>query len=658
MAAAYSCSALSLLLEILILCIFFSHCFISASTSKAIDVPAKCPNLLTTARLKSEPRDNSTMLVLVPWKVGHEQFVKFRPDSCSLDGFSVQVFLQALRRMQDPAPPRYQFVLHGSGIETPSYDGMIDMVVNKEVDAIVADLTITTDRLEKVAFTMPYLASSLVMVTPFRYGSAGALWDFLKPFSRPLWFALLGCFAVTGIALYLLEDQNPDFAISSKKKDGGSSHGGLSTQRQENLPTKVVTTHSSHQPPLSQSPSPTTTLVQAPCPSLKCLDNHPVGNTSSLQRPGPPIYDQASHKRRIMNSYWFTSLCLFQAQQESVRTHLGRIVTLTWLFVMLIFNSSYTASLATLLSAQKRFPTIDGFQALLRDENVSVGYQQGSFLETYMHKLNLETHRLKNFTSETDCARALREGNGTPEGVGAVLNELPYIQILLQTECDFTESSRDNDHLPMFGGFAFAFRKGDSLVDQLSKAMLAMAEDGTIQTLQNGWKIGDDRTGRCNSNVEPSHLRLKSFGGLFSIVASVYATSIIWRLTTKAIKSPEDSCIQTLPCVQHRLTIARTEGLSSKFKLAKELQVKELLKDDDMYGDMEQLAMLYYGVKQVAQSWKVVHYHDRTKCALPKHLTTIQLLERVPEITVDNAVKDVNPWARQLTTDKTSSAGL
>ncbi|MCO5563820.1 hypothetical protein L7F22_017469 [Adiantum nelumboides] len=439
-----------------------------------------------------------------------------------------------------------------------------------EVDAVVADLTINAERLQKVAFTVPYLASSLVMVTPFRYGSAGALWDFLKPFSKHLWFTLLGCFAMTGIALYLLEDRNPDFAKTSMKRDGGSSHGGTASQQhQETLSAEVVASNPTPPPPhshLSQRPPPTRTPQNASPPSLESHDNPPDilpdADISSLQRPGPPIYDQASHKHRIMNAYWFTSLCLFQAQQESVRTHLGRIVTVTWLFVMLIFTSSYTASLASLLSAQKRYPTIDGFQALLRDENISVGYQQGSFMETYMHKLHLETHRLINFTSETDCARQLRDGDHKPDGVGAVLDELPYIQILLQTECDFTQSSRDNDHLPAFGGFAFAFRKGDPLVDQFSKVMLEMAEDGTLKTLQNGWKIGEDRTGRCDSNTEPSHLRLRSFGGLFSIVVSVYVTCIIWRLTTKAIKSPENSCMQTLPCTQHGSTIGQTGELS------------------------------------------------------------------------------------------------
>ncbi|KAI5072630.1 hypothetical protein GOP47_0012736 [Adiantum capillus-veneris] len=531
---------------------------------KAFDVSAKCPNWLTSASLTSrgEARDNSsTLLVLVPWKRSFEQFVKFRPESCLLDGFSIQVFLQALRHM--PQSPQYKFVLHGSGDETPSYDGMLDMLLNKKVDAVVADLTITAERSEKVAFTVPYLASSLVMITPFKYGSTGALWGFLKPFSGQLWITLLGCFAVTGAALYLLEGQNPDFARTSKNREGGSSHGGSSsTQGQATLPTNMAAANASPSPsPLSPSPPPTARLPAAEAPTPPSHDHNPNPLPLAVDT---PIQDQASHKRRIMNAYWFTSLCLFQAQQESVRTHLGRIVTVTWLFVMLIFNSSYTASLASLLSAQKRYPTIDGFQALLRDKSISVGYQQGSFMKTYMDKLDLEGHTIKTFTSERDYAEALRAGNLNPNGVGAWLEELPYIQILLQTECDITQSSTEDDHLPSFGGFGFAFRKGNPLNDHVSKAILEMAEDGTLQILQNGWKIGDKK-GRCSSNSEPTRLRLKSFGGLFSIVAAVYVACLIWHLMTKAIKSREGSCgplIQALPCTQHGANIQRRGDLS------------------------------------------------------------------------------------------------
>ncbi|MCO5582969.1 hypothetical protein L7F22_036874 [Adiantum nelumboides] len=98
--------------------------------------------------------------------------------------------------------------------------------------------------------------------------------------------------------------------------------------------------------------------------------------------------------------------------------------------------------------------------------------------------------------------------------------------------------------------------------------------------------------------------------------------------------------------------------LYKEFHLAKQVQLKEYLQADDMYSDMQRLAALYTGVMQVANSWKLAQYQDRTKCVLPKHPAVIQVLDGVPDILIDSTIKDVNPWAKQLTTDKIKSVGL
>ncbi|MCO5608416.1 hypothetical protein L7F22_062626 [Adiantum nelumboides] len=615
MAAGAAVCSLQPLILISIVCNLCWMLSFASCTKEAVDaadvldhVSAKCgPHIITSATLKQlqqlaaarPSKNSSTLRVLVPWiqPVGYHQFVDFNPDSCMLDGFSIQVFLQALRHMHPPRlilPDRFQFVLFGFPENTAfTYDDMLDMLISEEVDLVVADLTITRERMEKVAFTVPYMASSLVMVTPFSYGSAGTLWDFLKPFSSTLWITLLSCLVVTGIVLYVLEDQSPRSKEDRERGGQASNHGGSSENASNArstpdtmpartsppsspstcthdpptnppstsapnhvIPTNPPSNHSSIRTPnhaFHTDPPPYPVSLRAsnhafrtdppPYPpsnhavppilvSQNNSKNHSYDDMSAPRLPGLPTYDRASHSRRIINAYWFASLCIFQAQQSSVRTHLGRIITITWLFVMLIFNSSYTASLASLLSAQKRYPSIEGFQALLRD-NVPVGYPDTSFLKAYIKKLNMEGHQLKSFHSVRDYAQALRD----PNGVGAVLDELPYVQILLQSECDLTISSDSHDRLPSFGGFGFAFRKGHPMIDQMSKMILAMAEDGTLQVLQSGWNVGDDQRSRCNSNDEPSHLSLARFGGLFAIVASVYLTCIIWHLSYKSLQS-------------------------------------------------------------------------------------------------------------------------
>lgn len=497
--------------SLVIILLFFAF---SSSFATAADTS---PSLSSTA---SSVSSSSALNVLVPWKVGFDQFVSVSENGTLLDGFSVQVFLQALRRVK--SPPQIHFLLQGNGKETPSYDDMVQKVANGEADAIVADLTITRERMKSVDFTMPYAESALVMVTTFKYGSAGALWDFLRPFSWQLWVVLLSSFAATGVALYLLENNNPDFSSTNK-------HPGPAAP--VHVPS-AMTDPSLQQPPAAPGPGPAAQYTPPEADSASLQPTNPF-DPSSLQRFGPPIFDKASHKRRFMNAYWFTSLCIFSAQQESVRTHLGRIVTVTWLFVMHIFNSSYTASLASLLSAQQSYPTIEGLDALLKSD-IAVGYQEGSFMKGFLTtKMGFQLKRLKSYASEQDYTEALKKGpqNG---GVGAVLDELPYTQILLQSECNsFTTVGNQRAY---FGGFGFGFSKNSTLTDEISKGILSLAEDGVLENLKNGWLGGDSTGGQCSSADEPSHLRLRSFGGLFSILGSVYCICIAWRFLAKVRK--------------------------------------------------------------------------------------------------------------------------
>ncbi|MCO5549145.1 hypothetical protein L7F22_002611 [Adiantum nelumboides] len=46
--------------------------------------------------------------------------------------------------------------------------------------------------------------------------------------------------------------------------------------------------------------------------------------------------------------------------------------------------------------------------------------------------------------------------------------------------------------------------------------------------------------------------------------------------------------------------------LNKEFKLAKEIQLKEFLRVDDMYSNMERICMLYASDKQMVQKWKMV----------------------------------------------------
>lgn len=112
---------------------------------------------------------------------------------------------------------------------------------------------------------------------------------------------------------------------------------------------------------------------------------------------------------------------------------LGRMILIIWLFVVLIINSSYTASLTSILTVQQLASNIKGIDTLIAS-NVPIGFQVGSFAENYMsEELGISKSRLVALGSPEEYAMAL--GRGT---VAAVVDERPYIELFLSTYCKFS----------------------------------------------------------------------------------------------------------------------------------------------------------------------------------------------------------------------------
>lgn len=112
---------------------------------------------------------------------------------------------------------------------------------------------------------------------------------------------------------------------------------------------------------------------------------------------------------------------------------LGRMILIIWLFVVLIINSSYTASLTSILTVQQLTSNIKGIDSLITS-NARIGFQVGSFAENYMsEELGISKSRLVALGSPEEYAMALEKGT-----VAAVVDERPYIDLFLSTYCKFS----------------------------------------------------------------------------------------------------------------------------------------------------------------------------------------------------------------------------
>lgn len=111
-------------------------------------------------------------------------------------------------------------------------------------------------------------------------------------------------------------------------------------------------------------------------------------------------------------------------------------MVLIWLFVVLIINSSYTASLTSILTVQQLSSPISGIESLKASDE-PIGFQVGSFAEHYLiEDIGISKSRLVPLGSPEEYAKALQLGPGEG-GVCAIVDERPYVEIFLSTQCTF-----------------------------------------------------------------------------------------------------------------------------------------------------------------------------------------------------------------------------
>ncbi|KAJ7944038.1 Glutamate receptor [Quillaja saponaria] len=216
--------------------------------------------------------------------------------------------------------------------------------------------------------------------------------------------------------------------------------------------------------------------------------------------------------RQVVTVLWFSFSTMFFAHKETIVSTLGRIVLLIWLFVVLIINSSYTASLTSILTVQKLSSPIKGIETLVSIKE-PIGYQQGSFVRNYLvEELGIDASRLVPLRTTEDTAKALKDGPHKEGGVAAYVDERAYIELFLSSRCEFSIVGQEFTK----NGWGFAFRQDSPLAIDVSAAILKLSENGELQRIHDKWLLSRACTSP-GAKLEVDRLELKSFWGLYLI---------------------------------------------------------------------------------------------------------------------------------------------
>ncbi|GLT58841.1 hypothetical protein SLA2020_317020 [Shorea laevis] len=220
---------------------------------------------------------------------------------------------------------------------------------------------------------------------------------------------------------------------------------------------------------------------------------------------GPP-------NRQVITILWFSFSTMFFAHRENTVSSLGRLVLIIWLFVVLIINSSYTASLTSILTVQRLSSPIQGIETLQENDD-PIGFQVGSFAEHYLiEELNISKSRLVPLGSPEAYANALKLGPTKKGGVAALVDERPYVELFLSSHCSFRIIGQEFTK----SGWGFAFPRDSPLAVDMSTAILALAENGDLQRIHDKW-LQQSSCSSDSTEIESDRLHLSSFWGLFLI---------------------------------------------------------------------------------------------------------------------------------------------
>ncbi|KAF5776792.1 putative periplasmic binding protein-like I [Helianthus annuus] len=155
------------------------------------------------------PVSNKNMLRVAVRVGGLDQFIDADIDSdtgqVTMTGFCVDVFNAVVNALPYALKIEFvPFVTSDGKKPAGSYD---DLVFNLSIggyDAIVGDITILADRLDRVAFTLPYTEAGVSLVVPIRDERKSA-WIFLKPLEKELWLTIGAFFIYIGLVVWVIE---------------------------------------------------------------------------------------------------------------------------------------------------------------------------------------------------------------------------------------------------------------------------------------------------------------------------------------------------------------------------------------------------------------------------------------------------------------------
>ncbi|KAF5208262.1 Glutamate receptor [Thalictrum thalictroides] len=257
-------------------------------------------------------------------------------------------------------------------------------------------------------------------------------------------------------------------------------------------------------------------------------------------------------KNQLSTAMWFTFSTLFFAHKGSIRSNFTQVVLVVWLFVVFVVTASYEASLTSMLTVQRREPTVTDIDTLRRG-NATVGCDGDSFIWNYLEQVLLfNRNNIKNISSEYDYPEEFKS-----ERIQAAFLEQPYARVLLPLYGNDYQVTGPTYRL---GGFGFVFPKGSPMARDFSKAFLNLSENGTLNALDRRWFKPFEECSTLQCATEYKSLSLSNFWSIFMLTGLTSAIMLIVYIACLRKKSCRPSVAALSTTTQEVEIVMSTDG--------------------------------------------------------------------------------------------------
>ncbi|CAI9286505.1 unnamed protein product [Lactuca saligna] len=188
-------------------------------------------------------------------------------------------------------------------------------------------------------------------------------------------------------------------------------------------------------------------------------------------------------------------------------------------YLALIITQSYTASFASMLTAQRLEPTITSVE-MLRNMNATVGYCNGSFINYYLKDvLGFNSFKVNSYNSTHRYAEALNSGE-----IAAIFLEAPVAKVFLAQYCKSFVRTGETFKV---GGFGFAFPKEFSWLSDANKALMNVSESGKLKELEDTFLTSEKCVDDESFPNEDESLSPLSFSILFVLTGGTSTVALV-----------------------------------------------------------------------------------------------------------------------------------